>query len=300
MTVSKLVASRRSLLQPACGALIVAGFLALWPLQRSIDQSLGPESQIAGVRYFSSGTTLGRFCLGYDGLLADIYWTRAVQYFGRQRLAHATQFDSLGPLLRITTDLDPHLLVAYRFGSIFLAEKPPQGAGQPREALQLLRRGIVANPDYWRLWQDVGFVYYWDLKDYRDAARMFRIGSERPGALPWMRAMAAAVAAEGGEISTSRILWTEIARQAENDEIRKSAEAHLLALDAQQEMIALNGLLARFREREGHAAASFEELVAAGYLRDVPLDPSGAPYVIGPDGRTALGARSRVDVTLLQ
>ena len=103
--------------------------------------------------------------LGYEGLLADIYWTRVVQYFGGKRVAHSTEFKLLGPLLQITTDLDPHLLIAYRFGSIFLADKPPRGAGEPLEALALLHRGVVANPDYWRLWEDVGFVYYWDLKD---------------------------------------------------------------------------------------------------------------------------------------
>ena len=76
----------------------------------------------------------GKLSLGYEGLLADIYWTRVVQYFGGKRLAHSTEFKLLGPLLQITTDLDPHLLIAYRFGSIFLADKPPRGAGEPLQA----------------------------------------------------------------------------------------------------------------------------------------------------------------------
>ncbi len=294
------VATRRRWIRPLCGILIVAGFLALWPLQRSIDQVQGTEGQLGATLYLSSGTTLRRFCLGYEGLLADIYWTRVVQYFGRERLAHSTRFELLGPLLRVTTELDPQLLVAYRFGSIFLAEKPPRGAGRPQEALELLRRGIVANPDYWRLWQDLGFIYYWDLKDYGNASRMFLIGSERPGALPWMRAMAATVAAQGGEIRTSRILWTEIARQVDNEAIRQSAEAHLLALDAQEQINALNVLLDHYRERQGHPAHSFQELVAAGYLRGLPVDPTGFPYVINAQGRTTLSPRGNVDLTLLQ
>ncbi len=300
MSPASALRNRRRFTQPACGFLIAAALLVLWPVQRSIDQVRGAEAQFADVLYLSSGTTLRRFCMGYEGLFADIYWTRVVQYFGRRRLAQATRFELLGPLLRITTDLDPHLLIAYRFGSIFLAEKPPGGAGQPQEALQLLRRGIVANPDYWRLWQDLGFVYYWDLKDYRQASRIFLMGSERPGALPWMRTMAASVAAQGGEIQTSRILWTEIARQVDNEQMRQSAEAHLLALDARQQMDGLDSLLNAYRIREGHAAASFQELVAAGNLRALPVDPTGNPYVIGPDGRTALGPRSSVNLTLLQ
>ena len=130
----------------------------------------------------------------------------------------------MGTLLDITTNLDPHLLTAYRFGSLFLAGKPPEGAGDSQRAIHLLGRGIVNNPDYWRLWEDLGFIYYWDMNDYAHAARAFQTGSERPGALPWMRVLAALVSAKGGEIQTSRILWTEIARSAGNDSIRHSAD----------------------------------------------------------------------------
>lgn len=284
----------------ACGILLVVGFLGVVPLQRRIDRELKDSGMLADVLYVPSGQILRRASLGHEGLLADIYWTRAVQYFGRQRLQQATRFEMLGPLLRITTELDPHLVVAYRFGAIFLAEKPPRGAGQPKEALRLLTRGIVANPDYWRLWQDLGFIYYWDLKDYESAARVFKAGSERPGAMVWMKVLAAKVAAEGGEIEASRLLWSEIYRNAENEQIRQRARDQLTALRAQEDLEHLGSLLERFREREGRAATSLRELVAAGLLHGIPVDPSGAPYVLGPDGRAMLSPKSGIDLRLFQ
>ena len=54
--------------------------------------------------------------------------------------------DLLWPLLDVTTTLDPHLLVAYRFGSMFLSDAPPRGAGRPDLGMQLIQRGIQANP----------------------------------------------------------------------------------------------------------------------------------------------------------
>src|SRR5262249_6292581 len=72
---------------------------------------------------------LKRLSLGYDGLLADIYWTRAVQYFGNKHNIGAEDFNLLAPLLDITTTLDPHLIVAYEYGTNFLAPPPPNGAG---------------------------------------------------------------------------------------------------------------------------------------------------------------------------
>jgi hypothetical protein len=297
---SSLASSRAGRTQRLCWLILLGGYVALYPLQRNIDWELGGFHELADALYLPSGETLRHVSLGYEGLLADIYWTRVVQYFGRKRLSHATRFELLGPLLRITTALDPHLLVAYRYGSIFLAEKPPWGAGQPEEALQLVRRGIVANPSYWRLWQDLGFIYYWDLKDYTSASRVFLVGSQRPGALVWMKVMAAAVAAQGGESRTSRLLWSEIYRQADNDQVRQSALEHLAALEAREQIKQLNDLLIRYEEREYRLAGSFQELVAAGYLRAVPKDPSGVPYVVGADGRAALAPQSRVDLRLLQ
>jgi len=292
--------SQSRLTRPVCWVLLFASLTGLWQVQRALDRARGPAAEIADVLYLPSGKLLRQLSLGYEALLADIYWTRVVQYFGRRRLAQATRFDTLGPLLNITTELDPQLIIAYRYGSVFLAEKPPGGAGQPYEALELLRRGIVRNPDNWRLWEDLGFIYYWDLMDYPKAAQVFLVGSERPGALPWMKVLAATVAAKGGGYETSRLLWLEIYRQADNESIRKSALAHLMALDAQEELRRLNELVALYQRSQGRAPGSFSELIAAGYLKAEPRDPSGAPYVISPDGQASLSSSSKVEFKLLQ
>jgi hypothetical protein len=290
----------RRKIRRTCWSLLIAGFLGIVPLQQGIDRELKAAGMFGDVLYMSSGRILRSASLGHEGLLAAVYWTRVVQYFGRQRLEDAVQFEMLGPLLRITTELDPQLVIAYRFGAIFLAEEPPRGAGEPKQALQLLRRGIVANPDYWRLWQDLGFVYYWDLKDYEAAARAFQVGSERPGAMVWMKVLAATVAAEGGGIETSRLLWSEIYRNAENVQIRQRARDQLTALRAQEDLENLDRLLALFRERRGRRATTLQELVGAGLLRGIPRDPSGAPYTVTPEGRARLSAESRIDLGLFQ
>ncbi len=116
----------------------------------------------------------------------------------------------------------------------------------------------------------------------------------------WMKVMAAVVAAQGGEIGTSRALWSEIYRHADNDQVRQSALEHLAALEAEQELKRLNGLLTRYQKDKGEAASSFKDLVVAGYLASLPRDPSGAPYLVGPDGRASLSSKSTVDLRLLQ
>jgi hypothetical protein len=283
-----------------CAIIITGALLAIVAVQKRIDVGLELVSGPGEFLYLPEGTALRRFCLGHEGLLADIYWTRAVQYFGRKRIDQSPRFDLLGPLLRITTDLDPQLLIAYRFGAIFLTEKPPRGAGKPEEALELLRKGIVANPDYWRFWQDLGFIYYWDLKDYPTAARVFQTGSQRPGAALWMKVMAAAVSKEGGAFQTSRLLWEQIYAEAESASIRRNAEEHLAAFKAQDDLDHLNELLEPYRSEGSRPAITWQDLIATGALRGIPRDPSGAAYRIGPDGRAVLGPGSKIDLKLLK
>ena len=72
-------------------------------LLRRLDQ-LRTGATLEDVLYISSPKALKRLSLGYDGLLADIYWTRAVQYFGSKHHEGAQHYDLLAPLLEITTD----------------------------------------------------------------------------------------------------------------------------------------------------------------------------------------------------
>lgn len=283
-----------------CIAILVVAWLVIVPVQRVIDQGVKPQGGPREVLYAPDSKFLRALCLGHEGLLADIYWTRAVQYFGRKRIDQSPELDLLGPLLRIATTLDPQLIIAYRFGAIFLSEKPPRGAGKPEEALQLLRKGIVANPDYWRFWHDLGFIYYWDLKDYATAARVYLAGSHQPGAQIWMKVMAASIAREGGAESTSRLLWSQIYLEAGNETIRRNAEDHLASFRAQDDLRQLNLLLVEYARRQGQPASSWQDLIAAGLLRELPRDPSGIPYRLNRDGRADLGAGSKIDLRLLR
>ena len=162
--------------------------------------------------------------------MACIYWTRTVQYFGHRHFDMAHTYNELAPLLEITTALDPHLLPAYEFGASFLAPKPPNGAGEPVRAIQLMEYGIEHNPDNWRLYYDLGFVYYTELKDYRSAAAgVSERGSKVPNAHPFMKIMAAQMAMHAGDFATSRMLWSATYESSQEANIRQNAIEHLRA-----------------------------------------------------------------------
>ena len=128
-----------------------------------------------------------------SSLLADLYWLRTVQHYGTTKLSTDPnkKYDLLYPLLDLTTTLDPRFNVAYRFGAIFLAEPFPGGPGRPDQAIELLEKGLRAQPQKWEFARDVGFIYYWWLQQYDDAAEWFKRASLLPGAPNWLAPVAA-------------------------------------------------------------------------------------------------------------
>ena len=288
-----MICSRSTLI----GLLLIAGACAAAArVQIAIDREIAPYREAPEMLWIPSGDVLKKLSLGHDGLLADIYWTRVVQYYGGRLRDRKTDFSLLAPLLDITVTLDPQLLIAYSFGTTFLSARPPRGPGQPEKAVELLQRGIRANPDVWRLWHELGFVYYWDLQDYAKASAAYLEGSKHPDARPWMKVMAAVIAQKGNNRETSRFLWTEIYNSAGDELIRKNALRHLETLRTLDDIDELERRVVLFRERTGRWPASWREMVAAGMLQGIPMDPKGFPYQLQPEGKVTLHPESEVEL----
>ena len=128
--------------------------------------------------YIPDGEVLDRMALSFDALLADVYWIRALQHYGGTKRSEDEEksYDLLGPLLDITTTLDPRFNAAYRFGSVFLTEGYPNGPGRPDLAIALLQKGIEEMPDKWQYYMDIGFIYYWWLQGLRHGGGLVRAG----------------------------------------------------------------------------------------------------------------------------
>jgi len=279
--------SRRHKVTAVASALLILSMVGSVLLLRAVDQ-VRSGATLEEFLYISSPKLVKRMSLGYDGLLADIYWTRAVQYYGGLHHQGGGRFELLWPLLNITTQLDPHFIPAYQYGAAFLTGKPPYGAGMVDKAIQLVEYGIENNPDEWRLYEDLGFIYYSDVKDYKKAAEVFRRGSQRPNAHPFLGVLAAQAAEHGGETQTAQLLWRAIYETTPDKDIRSTAAWHLRALKVDETVSQLDQLVETYRQRNGHLPGSFVDMVRAGLLPGIPLDPSGQAYQLESNGRVVV------------
>jgi len=234
--------------------------------------------------YVRSPAIARRVATGYQGIAADLYWIRAIQHFGQERLSppgHVRTYALLYPLLDLTTTLDPYFSIAYRFGAIFLGEQYPDGPGRPDLAAALLRKGLAAQPGKWQYMQDLGFVYYWHVRDFKTAASCFQQASEMPGAPTWLRPLAAVTLAEGGHRGSARELFQQLV-QSEEPWLRDSARLRLAQLDAMDTIDVLRSRVQAFRQHHPGEPVTWDRVAAAGLLPGVPLDSSGTPFALDP------------------
>jgi len=276
-------------------AAVLLLFAASVGIQAARDRDRRPFEPPGGMLWVRSGAAMKRMAVGFETIVADLYWIRAVVYYGGQRLRDesARRYDLLHPMLDLVTALDPRFKAAYRFGAIFLTEAYPDGPGRPDQAIALLESGLARDGERWEYMHDIGFIYYWWLQDYAKAAAWFERGAKAPGGPPWLAPLAATTLAVGGDRQSSRTMWRQLYEHADSDWIRSSAERRLLQLDVMDAIDELNTAAARYASREGRAARTWQELIKGERLRGIPLDPTGTPFVIDPEtGRVGLAPDS--------
>src|SRR6185295_17952362 len=195
-------------------ALIVVGMTGVIGLARRIDATRpAPNLEAEKEQLYVSGTTVKRLSLGFNGLAADWYWMRSLQYIGKRVINTNAdlQLDDLSqlklallpPLLDTATTLDPEFLEPYQYAAIVLP------AVNIDEAIRITRKGIAANPSAWRLYQHLGYIY-WQRKDFKTAGEVYGEGARIPGAPAWMQAMKAKMINEGGTRELAREIYTRM------------------------------------------------------------------------------------------
>jgi hypothetical protein len=265
-------------------------------LQAGRDRAFPPrEAATAQLLYVRSPEALKRLALGFDALAADVYWIRAIQNYGGDRLepGRPRRYDTLYPLLDLTTTLDPYFNIAYRFGAIFLSEAYPGGPGRPDQAVTLLRKGLAVQPTKWQYYYDIAFVHYWALRDPVGAAAWFRRAAAQPGAPNWLMPVAAAMLTQGSDRTSARFLWQQLLG-ADQEWMRRRARHALQQLDALDQIDQMTAIIAQTPKPPGQPY-TWAWLATARGFRGVPLDPSGTAYELDP----ATGAVTVANSSLL-
>ena len=243
------------------------------------------------------GARLKGYALGFEGLIADFYWMKSLQYVGEKILKNPqanVTLDNLTalnprllyPYLDNATTLDPHFIAAYSYGSLVLP------AIDKQQAIMLAQKGIENNPDEFSLYHYLGYIY-WKSKDYEKAAEIYNRGATVKNAPPFMKLMAANMKSDGGTRSTARAIYTQMYNESTDEQVKTAAKLRLETNDSLDEQDAIRAALKNFQQKNGRCVNNWSEILPL--LKNVKLpdglefhldqsnnivDPTGVPYLL--------------------
>lgn len=281
-------------------AAVAAGFALIFILSNFVEKSRPPLPEgFEDSDLTVQGARLKGFAFGFEGLIADWYWMRSLQYIGGKMLKTegTINLENLRPMnprllypyLDNATDLDSRFMAVYSYGAVVLPGIDPE------QAVKIARKGIENNPHEWTLYQQLGFIY-WRLKQFEKAAETYEKGAQIQGAPPFMRMMAAKMRSEGGSRETARSIYEQMLAEAADKQTAEALRLRLAELDSLNERDAIRMVLKGFKEKTGRCANSWREIFPL--LQNVKLpegrdfsidkqnnivDPSGAPYILDKD-----------------
>ncbi len=169
--------------------------------------------------YFPSGQFLKEASLGFCEVNADYLWFRFIQYYGSFAKGF-NNFQHFELLIDGITTLDPQFVEAYHFASLVFWSD----LGKPDMSLQILKRGILHNPDTARLYFQVGMIYHAVANDYSRSAFWFNEAAKCSDATDLDRRFAAFATYRSGDNLGSLEMWFELYEGTDQPGMKKLAE----------------------------------------------------------------------------
>ena len=248
--------------------------VAIHRTNRVLDAYRHPSAAPGRVGPLPDGAALRVLSLGFERLVADLFWLRTVYYIGDKRAAEVG-FPDLKRLADLVTDIDPYFRSVYvNVDSILTVIAP-----RPHEAIALMDKAIRYIPDYWRLYFLQGYNYFHFLGDFETAGDLMSQAAELEGP-EWLPLLASRLYAHAGALETA-IAFLEARLEEElSEKVREILEERLRVLRVQRDVEQIDRAIGLYTQERGAAPRSVRALARAGYLERVPRDPDGNPYKI--------------------
>lgn len=204
-------------------SILILSSVSLYLLQNKIDYFKEQEKDIEGLLYLPTGKFLKVIALGYDELIADVIWVKAVGYFGGHLLTDR-QYTWLYHMLDLVTTLDPQYQYPYHFGGIILSIE----VEQVENSNKLLKKGMEHFPEVWQFPFYIGFNYFYHLGELSTAARYLAIASQLPGHPKYLPQLTARLYDQSGEkenaVQFLQVMYSNIEDENMKKQIKERIE----------------------------------------------------------------------------
>ncbi len=239
---------------------------------RSVEsQGYLPDPDVARIASF-----------GFDSLVADFYWFRAVQIAGSPG-GTAGESHTIGALVDLVTELDPWVDHPYRFAALWMNDD----LEAVEKANRLLERSLVYHPDEWRNRFYLAFNHFFYLGQQKEAALALEPAIALEGAPAYLGRLVARLKSSEGGLEASAAFLQELVRRAPDEYTKAGYLRALDEIETERRARFLDQARAAFQERHGRDIDAVDDLLAgeSPVLRELPPEPHGARWVIGEEGQ---------------
>lgn len=182
-----------------------------------LDQAVKSAQENNAPAMIPSADSVKFISLGYDQLIADVYWLAFINYYGDGLARQKDHLVLADRYLDLITDLDPQFVQPYWFAAFTIGGD----MGQPQRADEIVKKGIVANPNNWYLPFIAGMNQYLFAKDEKAAARYYRMASKFPEAPSWLEGQVKILESDAPKMIKEGNNWLAVYNSTDEERVKE-------------------------------------------------------------------------------
>jgi hypothetical protein len=218
-------------------------------------------------------------------LIADYYWLQTIQATGKA--GSEAEYRDISDYAQLITDLDPDFAYVYQFAGVMLPfNRGRETWTNTKESTALLEKGVARFPGAVFLRTLLAYNYSVFDKEYVKAAHLLEETARIPGAPHYLPLLATRLYAQAGAFEAASAFADQFASSASDPETRAAFEHRTKEIALERILQTADKAVVAFQARTGRLPKDLNELVRAGDLPSLPVDPLEGDIYLGTDGRT--------------
>lgn len=256
--------------------LIIATLLFFsFQIQKNLDASKERHKKEGIGIIVPSGRYMKVAVLGYNNVIADLYYLKAHQYVGTQEVRKA-DYPQLYPIIDLVTDLDPKFLSPHLFGGLVLS----LSGMHVDESILILKKAYKMDPNVWQTGFYLGFNYWYYLQEYDRAVEYTSKAASQLGSPSFLSTLAANLYAESKRPDMAIDFLKNLKETTKDEDAKKDIDARIMLAEVTRDAQFLEDAIERFKKKYNKMPAALDDLVKKGIIDNIPIEPNGGYYYI--------------------
>jgi hypothetical protein len=288
-----VIATRRIPIEAFLLAMLLAAGVSTHRVNLGLERWTEARAVAGDVGPLPNGKALRVGSLGFERLVADLFWLRTVYYVGDPRTGDVG-YPAAEGLAHLVTDIDPSFESVYvLMNSVLSGLRMDADA-----AIRLLEKG-TRHSDYWRIYFLLGFNHFMEKGDYLAGAHWIEEAAKRGGP-PYLPLLASRLYSQAGDPDTALAFLATRLQQERHPALREQLQKRMTDVWITRDLDRIDAAIVTYRELRGSDPIDVAALVREGLLEREPRDPRGEHYAIRSGRATSFVEFERLRLKTLE